>query len=143
MYTLMGPNCLILPPVLSTAGTARRYIRRNLLEMGLEAKIEDAELVVSELVGNAVKANLVLVDGASENPTQGEEGGICLSLSLKSGAIRIEVWDADPAPPITIVPEQDDENGRGLLIVSRIAVGWGTWWPPEGGKIVWCELSLL
>jgi anti-sigma regulatory factor (Ser/Thr protein kinase) len=140
---LMGSECLVLASLPSAAGIARRYVRRNLAELRLNARIDDAELVVSELVSNAVKANVTYDQRPAGVPGARSAGTICIGLSLKPGAIRIEVWDDNPAVPVQATPGEEDESGRGLLLVSLLSMGWGTWWPSGGGKIVWCELPLL
>ncbi|MEU8268619.1 ATP-binding protein [Sphaerisporangium sp. NPDC049002] len=142
MQTLMGSKCLVLVPLPTAAGSARRYVRRTLVEFGYNAKIDDAELVVSELVSNAVKANPIPARRSAETPSQSDADVIRVGLSIKPGAIRIEVWDGNPAGPVPAAPGDEDESGRGLLLVGLLSIGWGTWWPPDGGKIVWCELPI-
>jgi anti-sigma regulatory factor (Ser/Thr protein kinase) len=99
----------------------------------------DSELLVSELVTNAVKA------------TAGRDGAaVRLRLSGDSARILIEVWDADPRAPEPKdlgehgTPDPQEERGRGLFLVAALSARWD-WYPtrePEG-KVVWCELEAL
>ncbi|KUN79048.1 hypothetical protein AQJ66_29695 [Streptomyces bungoensis] len=91
--------------------------------------VQDAVLAVSELVGNAV--------------LHGDGPEVLLTLRLAGTRLRIEVqdggpgWSAGPPGPRAT----DDEYGRGLLIVSRVAAAWGASPAPAGcGFLVWAEL---
>jgi anti-sigma regulatory factor (Ser/Thr protein kinase) len=88
--------------------------------------IDDTELVVSELVTNAVAA------GSS---------GITLTLELHHSHVRIAVEDDAPGTPVAQVAADTDDHGRGLMIVSRLAAGWGIS-PVSGGKAVWADLPV-
>jgi anti-sigma regulatory factor (Ser/Thr protein kinase) len=86
---------------------------------------ERAVMLVSELVTNA----LIYADGL-----------IHVTVSERREAIRIEVADSSPAPPVLRQPGPDDEHGRGLLLLSMLAHSWGTT-PLPPGKVVWFELA--
>ena len=76
---------------------ARLHARHLLWEWGLNGMASDAELLVSELVTNAVKA------------TAGQQqAAIRLQLSSDSDSVLVEVWDADPQPP---APKDLTEDG--------------------------------
>jgi anti-sigma regulatory factor (Ser/Thr protein kinase) len=105
--------------------TARRFTSDALRAWRVtEPTRETTELVVSELVGNAVQ------HGA---------GGAELSLTLHEDVVRIEVADHSPDVPVVVSPELDGDRHRGLLIVAALSVRWGTE-PIGAGKIVWAEL---
>ncbi|MFG3224585.1 ATP-binding protein [Kitasatospora sp. NPDC048194] len=89
--------------------------------------IADAVLLVSELVGNALRH-------------AGEPGALLLVRG--PGRMRIEVSDSSPRPPLPRPPHGPDERGGlGLYLLDRLALCWG--WRPWGrGKTVWCELGL-
>ncbi|MCO6008829.1 ATP-binding protein [Actinoallomurus purpureus] len=56
----------------------------------------------------------------------------------------MEVWDADPHPPVLVDAGDLGENGRGLLLVTALAKAWD-YYPsdsPIGGKVVWAEIDL-
>ena len=113
-----------LPAEPQAAGGARRAVRALLLTAGLVP--EDAELLVSELVGNAVRH----ASGAD----------ILLRASLDDGLLRVEVQDSSPrVPALPEPPDWASEGGRGLLLVERIADRWGAELVP-GGKRLWFEL---
>jgi anti-sigma regulatory factor (Ser/Thr protein kinase) len=85
----------------------------------------DAALASSELVTNAVLHGLPPVD---------------LRLRIEGSDVLIEVRDRATYQPRKQRPDETDEHGRGLQIVSALATRWGTR-PTEHGKAVWCLLS--
>ncbi|MGI8333530.1 ATP-binding protein [Actinomadura scrupuli] len=87
--------------------------------------IQSGELVVSELVTNAIKA-------------RGETIRMRIRWLDRSG--YIEVWDADPEPPELKHAGVADENGRGLLLVEAYASRWD-YYQAGSGKVVWAELT--
>lgn len=104
---------------------ARRLIIGACTAWGVPELCEDAALVVSELVANAV-----------------EHAGTPLVVlaSRRSDGVHIAVCDQDPRMPV--VPEHDDAvhlRGRGLLLVEAVSSGWGAM-PTAGGKVVWATL---
>lgn len=90
---------------------------------------EDMLLVVSELVTNAV------VHGAEP---------IVVTMVRASERIRVEVTDGatESSPHSKLRPPADAENGRGLSVVTQLAVAWGWRASPGRGKTVWAELPL-
>jgi anti-sigma regulatory factor (Ser/Thr protein kinase) len=133
------PRCSVLElGALPTAvPCARLHARQVLWEWRLGGLREVAELVVSELVTNAVQA------------TAGRQLPAPVRLRLSSDGSRalVEVWDADSRPPQPRAVEADGvpdlvaERGRGLLLVAALSTRWG-WYPERrcGGKVVWAEL---
>jgi CheY-like chemotaxis protein len=118
---------LVLENDLRSASLARAFVEEQCRSWGLHAVVEDALLVVSELVTNAV----VHARSASE-------------LRLVPGAetLRIEVADDDRAVPDPVVAGKDDEHGRGLLLVAVLSAAWGTEARDQGGKVVWADVPL-
>jgi len=110
---------------LTAAKRARSLIRAPLRRWGLADLIPLAELVVSELVTNAVRY---------------AQGTIGLRLVYESG-LFIEVLDDSAALPRLRYAEEDDERGRGLQVVSQLAHRWGTR-RAGAGKVVWSELAV-
>ena len=116
---------------------ARLHARHLLWEWGLNGLAADTELLVSELVTNAVRAT------ASQ-----QQAAIRLQLSSDSASVLVEVWDADSEPPAPKdltedgIPDLQEEEGRGLFLVAALSSRWN-WYrtrePP--GKLVWCELE--
>lgn len=105
---------------------ARRLVRGKLLDWELPDAVESAELMVSELVTNAVK--------------HGRTHHIGLRL-VRTGALLCEVSDDEPAPASLLGVTANDECGRGLVVVSSLAREWGTSGTARG-KTVWFELAL-
>ncbi len=113
------PSCLMrqvtLPPQADSAGAARRAVRRTLAYWGLREVTDDAMLLVSELVANAVCHARHDLDGQGGGP------GLVLSLTCAGSVLRIEVRDTDPRPPQPRVPDSLDESGFGFVIVDIMA----------------------
>lgn len=88
---------------------------------------EDLLLVVSELVTNAV------VHGAEP---------IKVTVVRVSERVRVEVTDgaSSSSPQTNPRPATDAETGRGLAVVTRLALAWGWRATPGNGKTVWAEL---
>ncbi len=111
---------------------ARLHARQVTWEWGLVVLSEDVELVVSELVTNAVQAPRPLRLDAP------------LRLWLLAGRAEIltVVWDAGTQPPVRMHAGQEAESGRGLMLVEALTDRWD-WYPvqaPCGGKAVWALL---
>jgi len=114
-----------LPPELTSASRARSLIRRPLRRWGLAELLPTVELLVSELVTNAVRY---------------AQGKIGLRLVLEGGLV-CEVLDDSAALPRLRHPDEEDERGRGLQVVSQLSQRWGAR-RAVAGKVVWCELPL-
>jgi anti-sigma regulatory factor (Ser/Thr protein kinase) len=125
---------LELGPLLSGASNARIHTRLVMQEWGLDALVETVELLVSELTTNALRASRSLT-----NPLPSP-----IHLWLRADRLRIivTVWDAAPWPPVRKEIREDDEGGRGLMLVETLSTRWG-WYEPRNfaGKYVWCELE--
>jgi CheY-like chemotaxis protein len=115
---------LDLPQDPAAAGTARDWVRSTLLEWGLDELVDDALLVVSELVGNAVTH--------AESKCQ-------VSLSRASDSVRIEVTDRGEGTPQPQPQDNLAEGGRGLVLIGAMSSAWGVEDVPEGKK-VWAEI---
>lgn len=107
----------------STAGSvtaARHLVRDDLEGRGLSSKlVEDALVVVTELVGNAVRH-------ARPLPVDGLAGSVRLKWHVSGRRIRIDVTDGGgPHRPHVQPHSLADTGGRGLAIVSAVARDWG------------------
>jgi anti-sigma regulatory factor (Ser/Thr protein kinase) len=87
---------------------ARLHASLVLAEWGLKALAETAELIVSELVTNAVRASAALPERQHSLPT------VRLWLSADHNRVLIQVKDADEWTPVCQQPDPDAEHGRGL-----------------------------
>jgi hypothetical protein len=65
---------------------------------------------------------------------------IALTVRLTDTSLILEVWDANPAPPVPQGPDLTGDGGRGLLIVECLGDNWGHH-AADGGKVVWCEVA--
>jgi anti-sigma regulatory factor (Ser/Thr protein kinase) len=111
---------------------ARLHARQVLWEWGFRLG-ENAELLVTELVTNAVKASRAMTQAFP----------VRLWLASDSAQVLILVSDASPQPPVRMDTSDEAENGRGLMVVEAISEQWG-WYFREGkdGKVVWATVRL-
>jgi anti-sigma regulatory factor (Ser/Thr protein kinase) len=121
-----------LPPEETSVRQARTLIRDPMKRWGLEDYLPVTELLVSELVTNAIRY------GCKGEFSFGAE--IEFRLILEGGLI-CEVYDPSPALPRVLQVDRDAENGRGLHVVSQLSHRWGSRRTP-GGKVVWCEQTV-
>jgi anti-sigma regulatory factor (Ser/Thr protein kinase) len=119
---------------------ARRYTQDVLGKWRMpEDVIETAELLVSELVTNAAKFG---VPGPGRPRPFPGAGIVDIVLRHLPGRVVIEVWDANPNPPIPDGPDLDAESGRGLMLVQALSKEWSYFFPESGGKIVYCVIEV-
>ena len=117
-----------LDPVPEAAGRARRSARTMLNDWRLGHLVEDVDLVVSELVTNALLHSGDGPAGAAE-PFR-------LELDLSEGRLTCRVVDSSPLPPTPEEATETAESGRGLILVEALATEWG-WQDLPDGKAVW------
>ncbi|MEU5208603.1 SpoIIE family protein phosphatase [Streptomyces sp. NPDC020742] len=106
----------------AVVGSARALAGRQLAAWGMEELLFTTELVVSELVTNAIR------HGA---------GPITLRL-IRQDTLICEVSDTGSSAPHLRHARTTDENGRGLFIIAQLTSRWGTRYTPTG-KIIWTE----
>jgi anti-sigma regulatory factor (Ser/Thr protein kinase) len=148
---------------------ARLHTTAVLWEWGMESLVQAAELAVSELVTNAVRAS---IQARSASPPSSPTGLPVVGLRLAGDRQRllVEVSDHDPGPPVPTAVDPERDGGRGLLLVEAVSERWGYYYPatdavppqrtpalaasapqflaappllpaaPEPGKIVWALL---
>ncbi|MFJ7066854.1 SpoIIE family protein phosphatase [Streptomyces sp. NPDC101115] len=114
-----------LPREPRSVGRARELARAQLTAWELEPLVDTVELLVSELVTNALRYG---------------EGEIRLRL-LRDRTLVCEVWDAGLVQPRRRRAKDTDEGGRGLQLVGLLSAAWGSRRTPRG-KTVWFELQL-
>ncbi|MFE9293727.1 ATP-binding protein [Streptomyces niveus] len=133
---------LTLAAVPSAASCARSFARYTLRWWDVTHVMDDALLVVSELVTNAVKMNGPKTPEQKWSDVKAEHF-LGVQIRIVDMNLYVEVWDGGNEVPATKTPAADDEGGRGLLLVQSLARRWGTFRPSAGGKIVWAELPLI
>ncbi|MEY6569277.1 ATP-binding SpoIIE family protein phosphatase, partial [Streptomyces sp. PGLac3x] len=114
-----------LDPDPAAPGRARRLARAALARWGLEELTDSVELLVSEVVTNAVRY--------ASRP-------VTLRL-LRTDVLRVEVGDDVPQLPRLRQARATDEGGRGLYLVNKVARRWDAT-RLSNGKVVWFELSM-
>ncbi len=133
---------LALAAVPTAVRCSRMFARLCLRQWGLPSLADDSELVISELVTNAVKATDV-IDAAPRWSQLAGLATIDVRVMLFERSIVIAVWDRNPAAPV--IQESglpDSENGRGLSIVAALCKRWDYFLHDGGGKCVWAELAI-
>ncbi|MFF3517284.1 SpoIIE family protein phosphatase [Streptomyces sp. NPDC002573] len=113
-----------LPAIPEVDARARRLASGQLTVWGLAEYAPLAELVISELVTNAIRYG---------------RGPIRLRL-IREHPLICEVSDASSTSPHMRQASSHDEGGRGLFMVAQLAEAWGTRYTPTG-KIIWVELA--
>ena len=96
-----------------------------LREWNLAHLTEPAELLVSELVTNAIHASRAA----------GTHLPVRFVLLSDRQHLMIQVHDASPSPPLAARATDTEESGRGLILVEAISAAWD-WYPQTGGKVV-------
>lgn len=113
----------LLPSEPASIARARQMVINTCRTWELDST-SNAELVVSELVANGVLHGW---------------GHLALRLFDTGDGLRIEVEDANPAPPVATEGHANRMGGFGMQIVSRLAE-WG-WRPTGSGKVVWARIK--
>jgi DNA-binding NarL/FixJ family response regulator len=119
-----APASVRLPEDPASPGRARDFVRKTLVRWSHEAAVEDAELLATELVTNAV----VHAKSAVE-----------VRVRRLSDRVRVEVADTGQGALHLREADDEDVSGRGLLLVEGLSRAWGT--ISDGAtKIVWFEI---
>lgn len=121
----------------AAASEARRFARQTVSDLlpcdvvdsaVVVSMVETVELVISELVTNAIRA--------STDP-------IRLRIEAHNSYLRVSVADSNDAKPMPRAARSMDTHGRGLAIVARLSQAWGTRPTPGGdGKTVWADFGM-
>ncbi|MBT3150248.1 SpoIIE family protein phosphatase [Streptomyces sp. CHD11] len=114
-----------VPPDPAAVGEVRAAVSRKLAEWGLEELTFGTELILSELVTNALRY-----------------GGTPIQVRmLRDRNLICEVYDSSSTSPHLRYATMTDEGGRGLFLVAQLAERWGTRYLPAG-KVIWAEQSI-
>jgi CheY-like chemotaxis protein/anti-sigma regulatory factor (Ser/Thr protein kinase) len=110
---------------LTSVATARRFVRDTFRSWGVTYAVDDALVVVSELVTNAIT----------------HANSACqLRLSIDHTSVRVEVFDEGVGTPDPKPPTATSEHGRGLHLINALTAAWGIELIPDDGKVVWAEM---
>lgn len=110
----------------ASARAARALVSRACEAWDLACVVGDAELVVTELVENAVR--------------HAGTGGTIV-IEQVPGGLKSSVYDGSPNPPRLKQPGQTTIGGRGLLLIERLCRNWG-FERVGAGKVVWAMLPI-
>ncbi|MEU1409121.1 ATP-binding protein [Streptomyces sp. NPDC005728] len=113
-----------LPRELTSVRRARRLVTAQLSDWDLQDLVDTAELLVSELVTNALRHT---------------RGPLRLNLQVRGPRLRCEVEDTESAGPVRQVVDVDAESGRGTELLDLLAEAWGST-RTATGKTTWFEL---
>lgn len=105
---------------------ARGFIAEQCRRWGCLELVEDAKLVVTELVTNALVHTRTRCE---------------IRANYEGHLLRVEVVDHGLGTPDPQLPTQLDDHGRGLLLVTALCAAWGVDARDDGRKIVWAELT--
>ncbi|HEU4513657.1 MAG TPA: ATP-binding protein [Nocardioidaceae bacterium] len=122
---LEGSGRRRFPPRSSSVREARRMIRECLVEAGREDLVDTAELLVSEIVTNALVHAGTYID---------------VAFTFVSGGLRVEVTDGSPHAPTVRGYGPSAGTGRGLMLLEQMVDDWGVV-PDEPGKTVWFQIA--
>jgi anti-sigma regulatory factor (Ser/Thr protein kinase) len=138
MMTALSPawplqTRLPLAALPTAPGVARGHVRTVAREWNLADLASTAELLVSELVTNAVQASAKLRTVGS--PV------IHLWVTSDGVSMVIHVWDGSDEMPFVKDVAPDEENGRGLMLVATLGKDWGCY-RKAAGKVVWVMITV-
>ena len=134
-------SCLHLAAVTTAPAQARRHARSALSTWQCKADTaETAELLVSELVTNAVKFSDT---GTSRARYATPEGvlHVALELGYETGRLTIDVFDWNAAATLPLNPRPYADGGRGLLLAHALSTELSCFCPLSGGKVVRCVIE--
>jgi len=114
------------------AGLARRFAHACLVDWHLDTLTDDVDLVVSELVTNA------LLHARGDGSPLGVP--IRLEVLRHTDSLVCRVTDNCVALPAQGAAGESAENGRGLFLVDALSAQWG-WFSGPAGKIVWARFD--
>jgi anti-sigma regulatory factor (Ser/Thr protein kinase) len=115
-----------LPPARQSPSAARHFVGEMLRRWHRDSAVEPAELLVSELVTNAI------VHAGTD---------VQIVLEAMDHTVHVEVIDLSRRRPVArLAPYDDLQTGRGLTLLEQVATQWGVA-PLERGKSVWFEIE--
>ncbi len=129
---------LELPALPASVRPARLYAKNILYLWRMAALADTVELLVSEIITNAVRTSTRIAHQQRETGQEPRALRMRFWLTSDGHSVLIQVWDSDHHRPIRQNVGPDAEAGRGLLLVETLSTQWGCYAPDEqGGKVVW------
>jgi anti-sigma regulatory factor (Ser/Thr protein kinase) len=123
----MSPRQVVLPADVTAPRTAREFLAQACCGSHEASVVEEAQLLVSELVTNAVRY-----------------GAPPIELQVRCAGddrLQVRVRDSERKTPRPRQPSEDAEGGRGLLLVDLVSDAWGHE-DDADGKAVWFTLRV-
>jgi hypothetical protein len=117
---------IMLPSSPASSAAARAFVRSTCARWGLDGVREDALIVATELVENALRHSC---------------GPVRLRLELRRGMLSVAVQDGSPRPAVLREAAHEALPSTGLHIVACLSRAWGSM-PTADGKVVWATLRL-
>lgn len=125
---------ITLDPTPESTRKARDFTAATLERWDLKPLIQDAVIVASELVTNAIRHASDCTAESAGNPPVG------LTWQFTPGRVVCVVTDHSSRPPVLVLPGLDAESGHGLQIVQALTASWGWAMTGPGEKAVWAAL---
>lgn len=136
-----GLTSLTLTAVPTAIDRARKLVRFALSGWGLAALVEDAELVTSELMTNAVRA-IGVTSAEAASGGFGTVATVQVRVLMYEASILIEVWDRDPRATGEQETAGVAEGGFSLMVVAALCKRWDFFGAADDGKVAWAELAV-
>ncbi|MEU9884210.1 ATP-binding protein [Sphaerisporangium sp. NPDC051011] len=122
-----------IPAQVAAVPRARRCVR-GLLDGTDHPQADDALLLVTELVANAVRYS-----DSGRCPA----GRISIAVAVHDGTLHVDVIDGGSwsnRPTVCLETRLDSGGGRGLWLLQEVATAWG-WYETAAGRVVWFQLD--
>ena len=110
----------------TAAAQARRQVQAAICTWGIPVDRDEAVLLTSELVTNAIRHEVT--------------GIVTLAITCSAGQLRVDVHDTSRALPMLVDAPLDAETGRGLMLVSTLSTEWG-FYRTHAGKSVYFAIA--
>ena len=129
---------LELPALPASVRPARLYAKNILYQWRMAALADTVELLVSEIITNAIRASTRSAHQQRETGPDPFALRMRFWLTSDGHSVLIQVWDGDHHRPVRQNAGLDAEAGRGLLLVETLSTRWGCYAADgQGGKMVW------
>ncbi len=134
--TASGQGEFLLIPGPESVKAARDFTASTLRGWKLDALVEEAVIVASELITNAIR------HGACQAGPSSDATSVMLAWQRHDGRVICVVTDGSSMPPVLEQADMSSESGRGLQVVHALAAAWG--WVMLGAceKAVWAAFQL-